>query len=614
MKKNVYIKSVLRQPVLSLILAFLLFIATFGFVLRSIEFITVRQQIYTISEYFQSVGFLLGDTAFADVNVGADFLEDNPYIEMIDRRRVVEGMMPDMLNSAVNDPMGWVSRTRRGEFPDAETLAERHDVFFYAVLMDKVEQGVGRGRLTLAVDEVLVGYPEHLMAGEQELQMSFSLGRDIEFNLDDLEIGERYFFRAMFANLAGGATLTIEAHFSMQPLYPDGLWYIQVPEGETIDLADPEFAGIRKEVEILRHSHHAVQLRTTREMSLLLPTMLGDGVGFMVEGRPIDMEDYLNANPVAVIHNQLARIRGLNVGDTITVEVPQQHTAEHFNTDFFSFLVFAGGVTRDFAFAHESLVDIRVENDLHAESIQEIELEIVGIYNLFRQFGGDPATNFSSNIYIPDSVLSEDVIISSQRWRSPDDENFLPSFWYTFRLTNSRDELTFVAQNRQPLGELGFTLVMMDGAAGAQNFWQSANLVIQSLTFNAVVFSIVLLLILTLVVFLFLRQRYKDLAISRMLGYSAWKSVGGIWLTAILSLISITLGSIVAWLFAQRTITDTLVVFEELIEGYGSAFTLSPFWLIGLIIFVFILVLLMVLIGAIRLAHRPLLELLQGKG
>jgi len=152
-------------------------------------------------------------------------------------------------------------------------------------------------------------------------------------------------------------------------------------------------------------------------------------------------------------------------------------------------------------------------------------------------------------------------------------------------------------------------------AANAQNFWQSANIILQATAFNAIVFSLVLILVLLLVVFLFLRQRRKELTIDRMLGYSTGKSVKGILKTGTLFVIPTIIGAIFAWLFARRTIMDTLVTLEELV-GYGAelAFTLSPVWLIALIAIVFILVLLMILIGAVRLVHRPLLELLQGRG
>ena len=619
MKKNVYTKAILRQPVYSLILAFLILIATFGFVLRSVEFITVRQQIYSISDYFQSIGFLRGTSAFDDVNAGADFLEASPYIGIADRRRVVEGVLQDGLNSIIADPFsggerGDAARQLRAAIFGIEIQEGPRDVIFYGELIDIIQsrRDPERWTLTLNVDDVLMGYPEYIVSGQTELQIFL----DNAHIIDSLETGERYLLRVLLIDVPNGRTPSIGDPlnvFTMQPLYPDGLWYVHLPAGEPIDLMNPELSAIAEEIAILHHPHHTVQLRTTKDLALV-PMMLEDGIGFMFEGRPIDYDDYLNANPVAVIHRQFARIRGLNVGDTITVEIPQHHEVESMNTDVFTFMALSG---IPFSFEEpQSFIDVHVESIPRAESIHEIELEIVGIYNLFEWSGGDPFTNFSTRIYLPDSVLPDDVMISSARWESPEDQNYLPSFWYTFQLSNSRDELAFLMENRQPLAEMGLTLIMAVDAGNAQNFWQSANIILQSTAFNAIVFSFVLVLVLMLVVFLFLRQRRKELTIERMLGYSTKQSVRGILLTASLFLIPTTIGAGLAWLFARRTIMDTLVILGELIDGYGAeaVFALSPIWLIGLIIIVFILVLLMILIGAVRLIHRPLLELLQGRG
>jgi len=611
MKKNVYTKSVLRQPVYSLILAFLLFVATFGFVLRSVEFITVRQQIFAISDYFETIGFLRGTTAFDDVSAGADLLETSPYIGIADRRRVVEGVLQDVLNSATADPWG-VHSSRSAEILGVEIQQGPKDVFFYGELINKFERREDRWILTLNVDDVVIGYPEYVVAGQSDLQVVLHLDEENESVINNLEIGERYLLRALLVDTPSGRMPTVgdpANTFDLQPLYPGGVWYLHIPHGETVDLTNSELARISEEIEIVHHRHHTVQIQTTRDMALV-PVMLEDDMGFMVEGRQINYVDYLNANPVAVIHRQFARIRGLSIGDTITVAISQEHEAEHMNTDVFTVMALSGISAGD----RQSLVDIQVESIPQAESIHEIELEIVGIYNLFEGSGGDPFTNFSTRIYIPDSVLPDDVIITSERWANNSDQNYLPSFWYTFRLNNSRDELAFIMENHQPLVEMGLMLIMVvDGSDSVQNFWQSANIVLQTTTFNAIVFCVVLILVLLLVVFLFLRQRRKDLMINRMLGYSIRKSVKDILKTAILFLMPIIIGAIPAWLFASHTIMNTMVIFEEL-TGYEAVFTLSPVWLINLILIVFISVLLMVLIGILRLSYRPLLELLQRRG
>ena len=613
MKKNVYTKSVLRQPVHSLILAFLLFIATFSFVLRTVEFLTVRNQIFTISEYFQSVGVLQGTDEFDDVNIGADFLENNPYIELSDRRRVVEGFLQDVLNSAISDPNGITFRVRRGDFfgqlPQDLFHGELHDAIFYGELVDKTERGAGSWHLVFTVDEVLVGYPEHAVTGQSDLRMNFDLQKGNEFAIDGLVIGERYLLRGIF-----DSTLSpiIDAGFwipeigdsrdllLMQPLYSDGLWYIHTPHGEEVDFTDPQLELILEEVEKLQRNHHSIQLRTTKDMASI-PNMLDvSEMGFMVEGRPIEYDDYLFEKPVAVIHYQFASIRGLSISDKFTVEIPLIHYANRRHS-----IEFSG------ASGHQTFSDVRVEGAWQSSQMYELELEIVGIYNLFGRLGGDPSTTFSTHIYIPDSILPDDMVITSNRWQSREGQNFLPPTWYSFRLSNPRDEVAFIAQYRQPLEALGFSLTMVGG--DAQNFWTSADVILQAITFNVVVFCVVLVLVLMLVIFLFLRQRKKEFTISRLLGYSAMRCVGQVLSTAILFLIPIATGSVLAWIFARVTIVNTLVVFEELHDSYAAVFSLSPLWLLGLTMIVFMLAMLMVFIGAMFTTHRPVLQMLQRK-
>ena len=603
MRKNVYTKSILRKPLHSLILAFLLFAATFGFVLRAVEFLTVRDQIFSIATYYQSIGFLSSSHELDDVGIGADFLENSPYIEFVDRRRTVEGFLQDLLNSAVADPHGNLLTLRRMGHP----IPEAHDAFFYGELIDKIERVSGGWHLILSVDDVLVGYPEHVVAGQSDLRVNFDLEVGHEFAIDGLEIGERYFLRGVlempmvtdgsWIPTVGDSTRNM---LLMQPLSPDGLWYIHVPHGETVDFTLSGLDDVLEEIESVRRNHHSVQLKTTKDMTLM-PIMLDTSeMGFMVEGRPIDHEDYLNANPVAAIHYQFAQLRGLGIGDIITVKVPRAHHVEYDQ----AWINSVGAIIQSFSAAH-------VESVPQDEEMHEIELEIVGIYNLFRRLEGDPNTSFSTHIYIPDSILPNDLVIISDRWGNPDSEIYLPSTWYSFMLSCSRDELAFMAENRQPLADAGLTLTII---SSAQHFWDSADVILQSIWFNGIVFCIVLVLVVALVVFLFLRQRRKEFTVSRMLGYSSRRSVGEVLATATLFLIPIAMGSVFAWLFARQTIVNTLQSFEELDTGYEAVFSLSPFWLIGLTSLVFILAMLILLIGAIRMTRRPVLELLHRRG
>jgi len=621
----------LRQPFHSLILVFLLFVTTFSFVLRSVEFLTVREQIFRIGDYYQAIGFLSGDDFYEmnrdvdvienfrhdvfsildnelyDVKRGADFLENNRYVEFVDRRRGVKAIMQGMLNA---------------------DIGTTHSAFFYGELIDIIELPEGGWRLILAVDDVLVGYPEHVVAHQEKLQMDFNLELQSilemyynfdEFVIDNMEIGERYFLRGSFSPSTSaalddpplsGSGIPIVGRkrnvLQMEPLTfePNGLWFVHAPYGEMVDFTLSGLENVLEEAELLNYRYHGIQLRTTQDMALI-PFMLEEAeMGFIVDGRPIDHEDHLSANPVAVIHQQFARTRDLNIGDTITVSIPQTHHAEV--EIMMQYHISTIGLLDPF-------FEVGIESAAQDARAHEIELTIVGIYDLFKQIGGNHATNTIASIfvYVPDSVVQDDIVITSDIWGNPDGEHYLPSIWYSFMLESSRHEEAFLAEVSQPLEEMGLIVTMID--SGAENFWESANVILQSITFNGIVFSIVLILVLLLVTFLFLRQRRKEFAVSRVLGYSISRSVKGVMLAAALFFAPIAFGSVLAWLFAGRTIVNTLLIFEELHEGYEALFSLSPLWLIGLVAVIFVLTMLMVFIGALYLMRRPVLELLQRK-
>ena len=101
MRKNVYMKSMLRKPVRSLILFFLISIAIFSFILRSAEFLSVREEIFRVATFYTAIGFLSGEHDLVDVNVGADFLENTGYLELSDRRRGASAALQGILNADV---------------------------------------------------------------------------------------------------------------------------------------------------------------------------------------------------------------------------------------------------------------------------------------------------------------------------------------------------------------------------------------------------------------------------------------------------------------------------------------------------------------------------------
>ena len=121
MRKNVFLKSMIRQPIHSFLLILLIGLASFAFVMRTAEFMIVRNQISQISAHYRSVGFLQHHLNMGDVSYGADLLSDDINIASEDRRRAFEGFMEGILSANVAGSFRFAPR---------ETHTRLNDAFF----------------------------------------------------------------------------------------------------------------------------------------------------------------------------------------------------------------------------------------------------------------------------------------------------------------------------------------------------------------------------------------------------------------------------------------------------------------------------------------------------
>jgi len=398
-------------------------------------------------------------------------------------------------------------------------------------------------------------------------------------------------------------------------------------------LNQPELSSLVSEIEFLNYEHRTIQLITARDMNLLpefqrgAPFRLGWGLGEsgrlfrVVSGRELTHSDYINEHHVAVVSTAFRSITGLNIGDTFRVSVPLEQQIS--------------GVLPE-------LNDIRVRtipNSYDPENY--IELTIVGIYlDLARPWW--LGTFGSSVVYVPFSVLPEGIVLNPPNedailnWS---DSNHLPSSWFNFELASSLNEQLFIDEYAERLADLGFGLVIFE--SNSQDFWASVNPMLLVVRFNAYVFWAVLVLVLTLVVFLFLQQRRKEIAIQRALGFTKARLTLRIIFCAIIFTIPPALvGGYIGWEYALGLVNETLTPLSDILDGvYGvtlnmmtisdlnvpeslhhffatdtftPAIELSFTWYILFIAITLSLMLLLVFIGNMLIYRLPVLEQLQG--
>ena len=670
MRKNIFTKTMLRQPLRTAVLVILIALAAFLFVLRTVEYYLVRSQISLIGESYRTVGFISHPYIFGDVTEAAAILTQSPYVAREDYRRAAEGFLVDMHNADFIGMHVQVTSSR-----SARHNQQRMTETYFIAYLQNIETTTTRIRLAgwtysttqginlqMQIYEVLVGHPEYVVEG-QTITLYYSKKIENCINaFQNIEVGQRYLIRGAYVReypssrqgrfipdpINGPTTPRIGYDgniLHIWPLYEDGpveqqVWFHPVPDGYDIAFNLPHLAHIPDEIEMLQRDHSSIQLQGTADMTAM--PEIGRAIR-LVNGRLIDYDDYLAANPVAVIDHTFARARGLSIGSTFTVTIPRQ---QHF----------VGRVGLSGFIAPLIRTDRNYPSRFY--DAYEVELEVVGI-TMFEQFTRYTAQSLF--VFIPNSVLPQDIGVYWRRWgweylpgyteagernrawvELPTIQlgyNHIPDTWYSFELTDSRYENQFYDYYRRYIHDLDMDLVMY--FADPFNFWLSAAPIILTITFNLVLFWAVFALVLGLVTFLYLRQKRREIAIIRAVGRSAKRVLLQLIVTAVMfGVPAIAIGGSAAWHFAIREAENTLAMFEE---AYAEAVPLTAaelrwqdmfgdrpmsgnwevginvnltvemamYWLGIFMAVVFALMILMVILGGARILRQPVLVQLQ---
>ncbi|MCL2226876.1 MAG: ABC transporter permease [Oscillospiraceae bacterium] len=665
----------LRNTVSTVVFVALILVATFGYVLRALEYMVLTEKIEELGSVYRSIGFLRArENTYPiipqDVFVGAEVIRNSRFLNFEDRRRGVGGSLVEGLNTVVYPwPDILLISSPMPEDPyrfHERDHADHTDVFFYGELIRKDFVRVAPAdidvlphiELVFEVDYVLHGQPELVVAGQEIVLRYFLSEAEVEedesaiggllrvkptiTNVDAMKVGQRYFVRGSFYITGGFGLGTLEtipqqgvpdAVLTMVPLNleidmirrymrAEGRWFVPVEKEELVDASEPGLENLNRILDNLRHMQSLVHLRTTIDMSAMPNAQQPNPSIWLDSGRWIMPEDNVIGNPVAVVHAWFAEMKGVGLGDSIIVEVPKDQVILGIHGP-----------------AVSSVPEILIAGDLNGSDAVTIDLVIIGLFRTasdvnFRQHD-TWATNF---IYVPDAVIPSGVTFSPKpqidftllKYAFPrllslhmnieqmvnekgGNFNFLPHIWYSFVLEDPREEPAFLLEYREMLASLGFDILMLE--QGAYEFWAFATPILQAIRFNAIVSLMVFVLILAFIAFLYIRRERTSYAIMRSLGVPV-KSVCRRLMVSIffISLPSMIVGGVggrfVASLFASNTVNP----FGEIVTHVPIDLSVSiPLaWLPALVVIPFAALLAMVLIGAVRMGRRPVLELLQG--
>jgi len=589
MIKNIFIKSILRQKIRSLLLFTIIGIAAFAFVLRTVEYIVIHRHLNEVGRNYRAIGFLRGQTDNTDITQAANLLANSPFMGYEDRQRRVQGILHDLYSPDVAGMGRMIHPDDRRLYSAAYFIGHLHSV-------NRDHESDGLLVLDMTVVEILAGSPYHVAPFQRiRLHYEFPPGEDTSY-VDNLVDGQRYLFKGHFYRLFWGSPEVGRLS--------DFLVMQHIPSDEEM----------QAEIERIQRDSRAITLHTTSDMTAL-PDIQGRNSPMSISrGRHLNRDDYLNANPVAVVSQSFAWPRGLNVGNTFTVTVYQNQYTHRLTLP-------STWETGDALIA--SRTELAVGSSPDERGYIELELEIVGIYNTFyrtdRTFG-------CGVIYVPDSIIP--AYIQANMIRHLPEGN-LPAAWYGFVLNSTRQEQVFFLEYRELLAAT-YNVSLHMFRSGGEVFWTAADSILLVTAFNAIVFGLVVVLVLSLVSFIYAKQRQKEFAIARSLGVSVKKILLQICISVLMiAMPAAIIGGGIAWHFAMEEAAYVLEPFGENLstqapnpfrhDFLGAAIReaaqpdFSYIWLAGLIGVFFTFVLAMVLINVIIHLRRPVLTQLQGR-
>lgn len=542
----------------------LIIASSFGFMLRTVEYLTVSREIDRISENYRPIGTLsaANDDWSADISEGVELLKDNPYVDYLDINRYCPAVLTDMYNidldgassiqkyeaefrTRVNEIMAWV------EVEDARGTSDP-DVFRY----------------DFRVKELLYGYPDYAKA--RYIAVFFD-AKEIGQSGSVFEPGKIYLIKGQYPWTGSSGYGTV-LFFDLLPL-EDGLWFLEGSAGDPAALRYMD----EKEVEVQERNRRTLNVIATADMSRMPAVQESVQDLHLEEGRWLNHEDTENGRNVCVITKEFADVRGLKVGDTLRMTLQDR-------------------IYSTYAYVTDADTDTWETCDR-----MEVELEIVGLYSYylggaanrpgFHLYGIQKGVIYVPDSFLPETYVRRDTIFPEQ---------------FSFVLESPALQEAFLEETDGELDALGLTCTFLEN--NWESYYRSAAEIAQGARYSFVVFAIVLAFVYAATAFLYIWQRKREIAIARAAGIPAKAAAFAACFPMLLpGAACIFTGSILAWGYGQSQAEQSLAVLDS-----GVREKLPMSWFAGICLLLWLVLVLLLLTGTAFYAGKPVLEILQG--
>lgn len=585
MRRNIFLKSTLRQPVRTLFLLLLCAAAGVAFFSQVLQYAVVGRAVDEIGGYYRAVGrFSPVDpyTESTDVSACLAEMEGSNLVSFVDQRRtgiytMQEGEAAATYGGAFRDPR------IASYYVTAKCGASQIDEGPYQMLccgLDDAWNGSWRSeetfqyRLTVFLSQIeqVEGLAGRVPDGVTAYYFSDDRA-ELEAIASQLTSGERLFCKLY--NCVMVSSSYVSDCFWLQPFPGSEIYACPVrPDGE-LELDAAVMEAVREDMELISVNTRSGMVYTTKDQSAI--AFFSDSYT-LLEGRLLTRGDDLSGARNCVIRRELAATVGVGVGDTLELDlwkVKAPGAAIHLGLE--------GAKLSELERVHETFT-------------------VVGILAPADGSGrgqGLSMEDYRGTIYIPDSTMPEG-------WN---DQYASTYYDVSFMLRSADDQKAFARQFADGFLKNGMTVEFMP--TGWDNFKDAAAPLRQSLKNSALLFGGLLALTTALTVLLYVSARKKDMARLRALGVkrgsAAWMAF---WPLALVTGVGYGAGAAAAYGYGMEQAAQAL---QEL-GSDAAVYTYASPALLTLVAGAVWLVLLAALAATLAwVANRPVLAQLQAK-
>lgn len=496
--KNPIRKSMLRSPLKTLLKLGIITLTLYFFISSVLKLIVVNTEIERIGANYSSIAFV--DTVNEeDAIIKPELrrlIQNSEYVDFENILWYSQGISSGILNSDYELIDMYPSDDSFFIFSPEDDLYNGDFIYIGKLNeMIKMKDSIdGSEGLTLSttIEKIISAYPEYGSEGDVKDLLAIShspisdrpltyITPEVIEELKGLDRNKYYLFRG-YVDYRGVIDRTnVNINLRIKPLYQGGPLYYPVEDINSFSLEGEQWIKLRENIEILDVNRHTFMVHAIKDMSKL-PTMQETSrAHFLAEGRWINIDDHNNKNKVCVIQSELAKRRGLKIGDKIAIR--------HRN------LMSING----YIFSEDNRANWRDEkvSDL-------IEYEIVGMYTHILDTQG---IGRKDEIYIPENSVPLD---------SSGVEKYLDKSTYTFVLKSSRHEEGFLDEYSDKIKELGYKVSFID--SNTKDFWNNAKSMRTASVNNTLVFGILLIIAVLFTLFLHFQDFKRIYAVERSLG------------------------------------------------------------------------------------------------